>query len=174
MRNVLLIALALLLCGGAYSQTTAVPMTVTFQNADVADIYIWVHRQWADPATGLTLAADVAVGDTSINLVNSAGLPASGGLMLDAEMVTYSGLSGNAVTGVVRGQQQTTAAAHSAATASVHNLAIVTPTAFVRFCVARQIAVIRQTLGASGSAVGAAIASAATAQATAQATPTVQ
>ncbi len=169
-RLVLLFFLAAAL---AFAQTTPVSVTVTFQNADIADIYTWAHQQWSDPATSAAaLSAAMAAGDTSLTLASTAGYPASGAVFIDSEVILYSAISGNQLTGLTRGQQQTTAAAHLSG-ALVHVLSIATPNQFVGFCVARQIQSIRLQLGASGAAVGAAVTSLNAATATVNSKPTV-
>ena len=49
---------------------------------------------------------------TSLILENAAQFAASGTLQIDSEHLTYSGKSGNSLTGLARGQNTTTAAAH--------------------------------------------------------------
>jgi Tfp pilus assembly protein PilX len=50
---------------------------------------------------------------TTVNVVSTAGWPGSGYFMIDAEEFTYTGLTSSSFTGVLRGQNGSTAAAHS-------------------------------------------------------------
>lgn len=77
------------------------------------------------------------------------------------------------LTGLSRGQQQTTAAAHAIG-APVHNLLLATPAAIVKWAIARQIAYIRQALGAQSAAIGASISALAADTAAVNTTPVVQ
>lgn len=65
-------------------------------------------------ASGVTLAADIGAGDTSIALSDAAPFPASGTVIIEQEQVTYTGKQGNTLTGVTRGANGTVAAAHAA------------------------------------------------------------
>lgn len=166
---------ALLLFAGlaAFAQTTPITVTATVQNADIVDIYTWSHQQFADPPQVAILAAPMAVGDTTLTLSSTTGLPASGGVVIDSEMILYTAVSGSLLTGLSRGQQQTTAAAHGSG-ATVHNLLLSTPAALVKYAIARQIAYIRQALGVSSAAIGAALTALQADTATANAVPVVQ
>jgi hypothetical protein len=77
-----------------------------------------------------SLASTAAAADTSIALVNAAGFPASGIVVLAGnldpmtnEVVYYAGKSGNALTGCVRGFDGTTAETH--VTGSMAALALI-------------------------------------------------
>ncbi len=50
---------------------------------------------------------------TSISLVDSSSYPASGTVQIDSEVITYTGNSGNTLTGCTRGVSGTTAATHT-------------------------------------------------------------
>lgn len=66
-----------------------------------------------------TLAQSVAIGDTSMLLVDASAFPSAGVAVLAGvnplinEVVLYTGKSGNALTGCVRGYDGTTAATHA-------------------------------------------------------------
>jgi hypothetical protein len=60
-----------------------------------------------------TLATAITSGDTSLTLANAASFPSSGALTIDNEIIYYTGKSTNTLTGLSRGQDGTTAAAHS-------------------------------------------------------------
>lgn len=57
---------------------------------------------------------DQAINDsqTTITLLNAAAYPAAGTIIIDSEHITYTGISGNTLTGCVRGYNGTTAASH--------------------------------------------------------------
>lgn len=87
--------------GGAYNDITPIRATtaagdVTFQ------------------AAATTLAANVAIGDTTISLTSATNFPTAGGrVKINSEIITYAALSGNDLIGCLRGQNGTTDAAHS-------------------------------------------------------------
>jgi hypothetical protein len=60
------------------------------------------------------LSADINSTDTSITLLNASSFPNTGTVVIDSEEITYTGVSGNALTGCVRGANTTTAASHTA------------------------------------------------------------
>ena len=62
------------------------------------------------------LSADISSSDTSITLVNGNTYPPAGTIVIESEQITYTGLSGNVLTGCVRGANNTTAASHVAYT----------------------------------------------------------
>ena len=90
------------------------------------------NRLWAviRAADDTTIAQGIAAGDTQIPLTSITGFPTSGGTVLlkssngDAEIVTYSGISGNVLTGVTRGRFGTTARAFTSATAIEGNITV--------------------------------------------------
>jgi len=50
---------------------------------------------------------------TTINVVSTTGFPAAGSILIDAELITYSGVTATSFTGCTRGTSQTTAATHA-------------------------------------------------------------
>lgn len=90
------------------------------------------NRLWATirAAVDTTLAEAISAGDTQIPLASTVGFPTSGGTVLlksitgDTEIVTYSGISGNVLTGVTRGRFGTTAKAFMTATATEGNITV--------------------------------------------------
>jgi hypothetical protein len=62
------------------------------------------------------LSTDISSSDTSITLVNGNTYPPVGTIVIESEQITYTGLSGNVLTGCVRGANNTTAASHVAYT----------------------------------------------------------
>ncbi|MFI5398423.1 MAG: hypothetical protein ACHQ9S_23055, partial [Candidatus Binatia bacterium] len=61
----------------------------------------------------VTLATPIGATDTALTVSNASSLPASGTVQIDSEQITYTGKSGNQLTGLTRGANNTTAAAHS-------------------------------------------------------------
>ena len=51
--------------------------------------------------------------DTSITLVNAASYPSASTIQIDSEIITYTGITGNTLTGCVRGALGSTAATHT-------------------------------------------------------------
>jgi len=62
------------------------------------------------------LSTDISSSATSITLVNGNTYPPVGTIVIESEQITYTGLSGNVLTGCVRGANNTTAASHVAYT----------------------------------------------------------
>jgi len=64
----------------------------------------WGADIWEAPTLGVSaaLTADVAVADTTINAVTT-GFTATGHLVIEAEIVSYTGVTGTSFTGCVRG-----------------------------------------------------------------------
>tara|TARA_S200002703_G_scaffold32531_1_gene28348 strand:+ start:242 stop:2374 length:2133 start_codon:yes stop_codon:yes gene_type:complete len=50
---------------------------------------------------------------TTITLTSTTGFPTSGSVQIDSEIIAYTGISGNDLTGCTRGSQSTTPASHS-------------------------------------------------------------
>jgi hypothetical protein len=79
----------------------------------------WGAGYWSGPFTGtasttLSGSGRVALNssDTTINVESVSGFSTTGALVIDSEIITYTGLSGNSFTGCVRGTQGSMAAAH--------------------------------------------------------------
>lgn len=91
-------------------------------------IQVWVQRldgQTTAPIT--TLAAGISSSDTTITLTSAAGLAAAGFIKIGNETINYGYIDGNQLGNCFRGQNNTTAAAHSInAPVSVQNLPAVT------------------------------------------------
>lgn len=64
-------------------------------------------------AVSTTLASDATDSDTTISLTDASSFPASGTVLINDELITYSGKSTNDLTGCTRGAQGTAAAAHT-------------------------------------------------------------
>lgn len=80
-------------------------------------------------ASANTLSADINDTQTTISLTSATGFPSSGLIQIGSEQMRYTGVSGNDLTGVTRGVNSTTAAAHSSGAAVNCATLIVTSTA---------------------------------------------
>lgn len=104
----------------ATSSGTAGTATFTYQiNSGLATYTVatgWGAGTWGGYALGsvtTTLNGTINSSATSIVLTSASGFTASGTIVIDAESITYSGVSTNTLTGCVRGANGTTAAAHT-------------------------------------------------------------
>jgi hypothetical protein len=96
----------------------------TFPNklAQGRPIQVWINRQTgATNTTAITLNGGISATDTTITLSTTVGLAAAGFINIDAETIVYQNVSGNQLLNVTRGQNYTTAAAHSTGAAVVVN-----------------------------------------------------
>jgi len=81
-------------------------------------IQVWIQRLSGETgSTTLTLATSISSTDTTVTLSSVVGLASSGYIKLDNETMYYGYISGNTLNSVFRGQNNTTAAAHTASTA---------------------------------------------------------
>jgi hypothetical protein len=81
-------------------------------------IQVWIQRLSGETgSTTLTLASTITSTATTLTLSSVVGLASSGYIKLDDETMYYGYISGNTLNSVFRGQNNTTAAAHTAATA---------------------------------------------------------
>lgn len=81
-------------------------------------IQVWVQRlDGQNSPTGLALNGAITSTATEITLNSVIGLPAAGFVKIENEIINYSYISGNTLYNCFRGQQDTTAASHSSATA---------------------------------------------------------
>ena len=90
--------------GGGYSDIT--PIRNTTSAGDVTF-----------SASANDLDGAITAIDTTITLTSSSGFPASGRIKIEDEIITYAALSGNDLTGCVRGESSTIAASHADAQA---------------------------------------------------------
>jgi len=80
-------------------------------------IQVWVQRLSGEVnPTAAVVATAVTSTDTTITLNSVVGLAGSGFIRLDTEDIYYTYISGNVLSGVFRGQNNTTAASHNVAT----------------------------------------------------------
>jgi len=81
-------------------------------------IQVWIQRLSGEVnPTSSVLASTINATDTTITLNTVVGLAGSGFLRLDTEDIYYTYINGNVIGGVFRGQNNTIAALHTAATA---------------------------------------------------------
>ncbi|HAW74467.1 MAG TPA: hypothetical protein DCW74_01890 [Alteromonas australica] len=78
----------------------------------------WGGGLWSGEVSGAALTTlneggELSASDTTITLTSAASFPSSGTLLIDSELITYSGKSTNDITGATRGALGTTAATHS-------------------------------------------------------------
>ena len=87
-------------------------------------IQVWINRQTgATNPTTVTLNGTITALDTTITLSSTAGIASNGFILIDSETIYYANVNGNQLINCARGQNGTTAAAHtSGASISVQNL----------------------------------------------------
>lgn len=77
-------------------------------------IQVWVQRYNAQTSpTGLTLNGTINSSATTITLSSTVGLPASGFIKIDSEIINYGYITGNTLYNCFRAQNNTTAASHT-------------------------------------------------------------
>lgn len=77
-------------------------------------IQVWVQRYNAQTSpTGLTLNGTITSSATTITLSSTVGLPASGFIKIDSEVINYGYITGNTLYNCFRAQNNTTAASHT-------------------------------------------------------------
>jgi len=78
-------------------------------------IQVWVQRfNGQNSPVSATLSTTITSSSTEIVLSNATGLPASGFIKIDNEIINYGYITGNTLYSCFRGQQNTTAASHTA------------------------------------------------------------
>lgn len=83
-------------------------------------IQIWVQRYTGQVSpTGLSInqGGGISSSATTIPLNSVVGLPATGFVKIDSEIINYGGISGNSLISCARGQDNTAAASHNNGTA---------------------------------------------------------
>jgi hypothetical protein len=87
-------------------------------------IQVYINRQSGqENATDVLLTADISSTDTTINVTNASKLTSSGFIKIGAETISYPNVNGNQLINCARGQNGTTATAHTDTEAiSVQNL----------------------------------------------------
>ena len=87
-------------------------------------IQVYVNRQSGqENSTSITLDGTIAADDTTITLSSTVGLASAGFIKIGSETISYPNVSGNQLLNCARGQNNTTAAAHTTGAAiTVQNL----------------------------------------------------
>jgi len=81
-------------------------------------IQVWFQRlDGQTSSVGTTLNGGISATDTTITLTSTAGLATTGFVLIESETVQYGYISGNQLMNCFRGQNGTTAVAHSTAAA---------------------------------------------------------
>ena len=95
-------------------------VTATYQITTGNEVFTfgtgWGAGLWGGTITSVattTLNGTINSSATSIVLTSATGFGASGTILIDSELITFSGVSTNTLTGCVRGTDGTTAAAHT-------------------------------------------------------------
>jgi len=88
--------------------------TIPNKLAQGRPIQVWIQRMSGETSpTSLTLSATITSSSTTITLSSVVGLAGAGYIRLDTEDIYYAYIDGNSLGGVFRGQNSTTAAAHT-------------------------------------------------------------
>jgi hypothetical protein len=99
-------------------------MTIPTKLAQGRPIQVWINRQSGQENLSTALvAANVSSTATTITLTSTASLASAGFVKIGSETISYPNVSGNELINCARGQNGTTATAHTAnATVTVQNL----------------------------------------------------
>jgi len=99
-------------------------LTLPNKLAQGRPIQVWINRQSGqENLSTAVLAANTSAAATTITLSSTSGLASAGFVKIDNETISYPNVSGNQLINCARGQNGTTAAAHTAnATVTVQNL----------------------------------------------------
>ena len=91
-------------------------------------IQVWIQRlNGQTSAVGTTLATTISSTDTTIVVTSAVGLPATGFVQIGTETIGYGYITGSTLYNCTRGQNNTTAASHTAGvSAYVQNLPSIT------------------------------------------------
>lgn len=88
--------------------------TIPNKLAQGRPIQVWVNRQTgATNNTSVTLDGAITATDTTITVSNASSLATTGFINIDSETIVYQNVDGNQLLNCFRGQNNTTAAAHS-------------------------------------------------------------
>ena len=78
-------------------------------------IQVWIQRlDGQTSSVGTTISATITATATTISVTSAASLPSTGFILIGSETIGYGYISGNTLSNCVRGQNNTTAAAHTA------------------------------------------------------------
>lgn len=94
--------------------------TIPNKLAQGRPIQVWINRQTgATNNTTVTLNGTITAADTTITVSNASELAAAGFINIDNETIVYQNVDGNQLLNCARGQNGTTAAAHTTGAAIV-------------------------------------------------------
>ena len=92
--------------------------TIPNKNATGKPVQLWVNRQSGNiNTTSVTLATTILSTDTTITVSDASQLGTTGFINIDSETISYQNVSGNQLLNCFRGQNNTTAAGHTAGAA---------------------------------------------------------
>lgn len=95
--------------------------TIPNKLAQGRPIQVWINRQTGGTnATTATLATTITATDTTITVSNASVLATAGFINIGSETIVYQNVDGNQLLNCARGQNNTTAAAHSSGAAIVN------------------------------------------------------
>jgi hypothetical protein len=95
-------------------------MSIPNKNATGRPVQVWINRQTGvTNATTATLAATITSTDTTITVSDASVLATAGFINIGTETIAYQNVSGNQLLNCFRGQNNTTAAAHTSGDAIV-------------------------------------------------------
>ena len=99
-------------------------MTIPNKLTQGRPIQVWINRQSGQSSVStVTVASTIAPTDTTITVSNAANLGTTGFIQIGTETISYPNISGNQLLNCARGQNGTTAAAHSVgAVLTIQNL----------------------------------------------------
>lgn len=99
-------------------------MTIPNKLTQGRPIQVWINRQSGQSSVStVTVASTIAPTDTTITVSNAANLGTTGFIQIGTETISYPNISGNQLLNCARGQNGTTAAAHSiGAVLTIQNL----------------------------------------------------
>lgn len=99
--------------------------TIPNKNTNGRPIQVWINRQTGltQATASTTLNGSISSTDTTITLVDASSLPLVGFITIGSELIAYQNIVGNQIVNAWRGQNGTTATAHSTgASVTVNNL----------------------------------------------------
>ena len=95
-------------------------MSIPNKNATGRPIQLWINRQSGlTNTTTATLVGNITATDTTITLSDATQIATSGFITIDSETIVYQNVSGNQLLNCFRGQNNTTAAAHTTGAAII-------------------------------------------------------
>ena len=95
-------------------------MSIPNKNATGRPVQVWINRQTGlTNTTTATLVGNITATDTTITLSDASQIATSGFINIDSETIVYQNVSGNQLLNCFRGQNGTTAAAHTTGAAIV-------------------------------------------------------